>query len=167
MSNDIVFSPSGQAFYDLTLNYTDLPDDLIAVDTEQHLLLIGLINEGRIINPDLTYSEPKPSFNHTWNGSDWVDLRDEDEKERDRLANFRPLTRRQFMRTLVLQGYDLDFIEGEINKIEDKSTRQLALIDWKESTEFQRTDSTLIMMATMLGLNSEQIDAMWQFALTL
>lgn len=167
MSNNIVFSPSRQAFYDLTLDYTDLPDDLIAVDAAQHLSLIGMINEGRIINPDLTYSEPKPSSNHTWNGSDWVDLRDEDEKERDRLANFKPLTRRQFMRTLVLQGYDLDLIEGEINKIEDKPTRQLALIDWKESTEFQRTDSTLIMMATMLGLSSEQIDTMWQFALTL
>ena len=167
MSNNTVFSPSRQAFYDLTLGYTDLPDDLIAIDATQHLSLVGMINEGRIINPDLTYSEPRPSFYHTWNGSDWVDLRDENEKEEDRLANFKPLTRRQFMRTMVLQGYDLDVIEGYLNQIEDKATRQLALIDWKESTEFQRLDGTLIMMSSLLGLTPEQVDAMWEVGLTL
>lgn len=87
--------------------------------------------------------------------------------ERERLSMFIPLTRRQFMRTLVLQGYDLDLIEAQINLIEDKPTRQLALIDWKESTEFRRTDDTLIMMATLLGLSTPQIDAMWEFGLRL
>lgn len=87
--------------------------------------------------------------------------------ERERLSMFIPLTRRQFMRTLVLQGYDLDLIEAQINLIEDKPTRQLALIDWKESTEFQRLDDTLILMSSMLGLTSEQVDALWEFGLTL
>lgn len=91
----------------------------------------------------------------------------EEELEQHRLSSFKPLTRRQFMRTLVLQGYDLDMIEQQIKSIEDVQARQLALIDWKDATEFQRTDDNLIMMAGMLGLNTEQIDAMWQFALTL
>ena len=90
-----------------------------------------------------------------------------EEQEYHRLSSFKPLTRRQFMRTLVLQGYDLDMIEGYINQIEDKAARQLALIDWKESTEFQRLDDTLIMMSALLGLTSEQVDAMWEFGLTL
>lgn len=89
------------------------------------------------------------------------------EQEHYRLSSFQPLTRRQFMRTMVLQGYDLDMIEGYINQIEDKATRQLALIDWRESTEFRRLDDTLIMMSSILGLTPEQVDAMWEFGLTL
>ena len=87
--------------------------------------------------------------------------------ERERLSMFIPLTRRQFMRTLVLQGYDLDLIETRIKLIEDKPTRQLALIDWKESTEFRRLDDTPIMMSSLLGLTPEQVDALWEFGLTL
>ena len=87
--------------------------------------------------------------------------------ERERLSMFIPLTRRQFMRTLVLQGYDLDLIETQIKLIEDKPTRQLALIDWKESTEFRRLDDTPIMMSSLLGLTPEQVDALWEFGLTL
>ena len=90
-----------------------------------------------------------------------------EEQEYHRLSSFKPLTRRQFMRTLVLQGYDLDMIEGYISQIEDKAARQLALIDWKESTEFRRLDDTLIMMSSLLGLTPEQVDAMWEFGLTL
>lgn len=163
----IYFSEKNQSFYVTEIHGENIPTGSIEITSDQHIFLLTALNTGCIVFADLTTSPPRPDKFHTWDGSDWVDLRDEDEKERDRLANFKPLTRRQFMRTLVLQGYDLDFIEGEINKIEDKPTRQLALIDWKESTEFQRTDSTLIIMATMLGLSSEQIDAMWQFALTL
>lgn len=87
--------------------------------------------------------------------------------ERERLSMFIPLTRRQFMRALVLQGYDLDLIETQIKLIEDKPTRQLALIDWKESTEFRRLDDTPIMMSSLLGLTPEQVDALWEFGLTL
>ena len=87
--------------------------------------------------------------------------------ERERLSMFIPLTRRQFMRTLVLQGYDLDLIETRSKLIEDKPTRQLALIDWKESTEFRRLDDTPIMMSSLLGLTPEQVDALWEFGLTL
>ena len=87
--------------------------------------------------------------------------------ERERLSMFIPLTRRQFMRALVLQGYDLDLIETQIKLIEDKPTLQLALIDWKESTEFRRLDDTPIMMSSLLGLTPEQVDALWEFGLTL
>ena len=91
----------------------------------------------------------------------------EEERQRLYVKSLRPLTRRQFMRALVLRGYDLDLIEQQINQIEDNVTRQLALIDWKEATEFQRLDNNLIMMATMLGLNSDQIDEMWEYGLNI
>ena len=91
----------------------------------------------------------------------------EEEKEAHRLASFTPLTRRQFMKTMVLGGYDLSVIEDTINSIEDPVVRQLALIDWTSATDFNRNDSTLSLMAGMLGLTSEQVDAMWEFGLTL
>lgn len=167
MGNNIWFSISKQAFYDLSLNYPTLPNDLIMVNKEQHYFLLGKLNEGRIVFSDLTYSEPAPSSNHQWNGVGWVDPRTEEEKELDRLSSFKPLKRRQFMRALVLNGFNLDDIETMINSIEDVQTRQLAMIDWKDATEFERTDQTLLMMGQMLNLTTEQIDAMWQMGLTL
>ena len=83
------------------------------------------------------------------------------------ILKLKPLTRRQFMRALVMSGFDLDQIEATISSIEDPQTRQLALIDWRDATEFERTDDILIMMSSMLGLTSEQVDALWEFGLTL
>ena len=71
------------------------------------------------------------------------------------------------MRVLVLNGIDLDQIESEINQIQDTQTRQLALIDWKDATEFCRTDETLLMVANLLGLDTARIDAMWEQGSTL
>lgn len=87
--------------------------------------------------------------------------------EMARLASFKPLTRRQFMRTLVMNGFDLTAVEAQINTIPDIQQRQLALIDWTSATEFTRTDDTLIAVAQLLGLTSEQIDQMWEFGLTM
>ena len=161
------FSISKQAFYDLTMNYSDLPGDLLPINDEQHYFLLEKINEGRVIFSDLTYSSPRPTEFHTWDGVEWVDLRTDDQREIDRLASFKPMKRRQFMRTLVLNGFNLDDIEAMINSIDDVQTRQLAMIDWKDATEFERTDQTLLMMGQMLNLTTEQIDAMWKMGLTL
>lgn len=111
---------------------------------------------------------PRPSEFHTeWNDGAWVDPRTPEEIEAHRISQFSALKRRQFMRVLVLNGFDLDQIESEINQIQDTQTRQLALIDWKDATEFWRTDETLLMVANLLGLDSARIDAMWTQALTL
>lgn len=163
----ILFSLSKQCFYDSSLNYSDLPSDLIEISNEQHEAILSALNSGCIIFNELTYSDPKPSQFHKWNGSDWIDPRSEEEIEAHRLAQFPALKRRQFMRVLVLNGFDLDQIEAEINKIPNTQTRQLALIDWKDATEFWRTDETLLMVADLLGLDPARIDAMWEQALTL
>lgn len=76
------------------------------------------------------------------------------------------LTRRQFMRTLVLNQFDLDDIEAKIRTIEDAQERQLALIDWHDATEFERNNQTIIMMIDLLGLTNDQVDALWSQALT-
>lgn len=77
------------------------------------------------------------------------------------------LTRRQFMRTLVLNQFDLDDIEAKIRTIEDAQERQLALIDWHDATEFERNNPTMIMMIDLLGLTNDQVDALWSQGLTL
>lgn len=81
--------------------------------------------------------------------------------------NVKPLTRRQFMKTMILGGYDLSVVEDTINGIEDPVIRQFALIDWKEATEFVRNDDTLLLMAQMLDLTPAKIDEMWLIGLAL
>lgn len=161
------FSFSNQAFYDLALNYPEIPEDLIEITPEQHLQFLDALDNGCVILSNLTISEPKPSQFHELINGDWIDPRTPAEIEAHRLARFPALKRRQFMRVMVLNGFDLDQIEAEINKIPDTQTRQLALIDWKDATEFWRTDETLLMFADLLGLDTARIDAMWEQGSTL
>lgn len=70
--NQMAFSPSTQAFYDLSLNYPNLPDDLIEIDEDTHARLLTAINAGCHILPDLSLSTPKPSAYHIWQDGKWV-----------------------------------------------------------------------------------------------
>ena len=70
----IRLSISKQAFYDSNLSYSDLPKDLVEISDEIHLELLSKINQGCMILPDLTFSEPSPSQYCEWNGSEWVEL---------------------------------------------------------------------------------------------
>ena len=79
----------------------------------------------------------------------------------------KPLKRRQFMRALALNGFDLAEIEAMILTIEDTQTRQLALIDWRDATDFERNDETLLMVANLMGLSSSEVDTLWSQALAL
>lgn len=67
----MAFSPSAQAFYDLTLNYPNLPDDIVEIDDDTHARLLSAINTGCHILADLTPSTPKPSAYHIWQDG-WV-----------------------------------------------------------------------------------------------
>lgn len=164
----IKFSESRQVFYDLNFNYGDLPDDLIEVDRDQHIQMITAINEGHYIFSDLTISEKvKKSIFETWNGEDWVDPRNLEEIRVHELKKLTPLTRRQFRMVFILNGYDLDAIEAKIMEIEDTATRQLTLVEWEDATTFERDNASLVMMAGLLGLNDDQVNAMWKQALTL
>lgn len=71
------------------------------------------------------------------------------------------------MRTLVLNQFDLDDIESKIRTIEDAQERQLASIDWRDATEFEHNNQTMIMMIDLLGLTNDRVDALWSQALTL
>lgn len=168
MTESIYFSYSMQAFYDTSLVYPSLPTDIVSIADDQHQQLLDALNAGCKVLPDLTTTEPRPSQFHLWDEGNlrWIDPRTDEEKQTAYTASLPSLNRRQFMRTLVLSGIDPDTIEPLIQTIENETTRKLALVDWKESTDFWRTDETLLLIAGMLGLTEEQINTMWELGLT-
>ena len=91
----------------------------------------------------------------------------EDEKYQLYLKSLVPLTRRQFRMVFILNGYDLDEIKAKILEIEDIQTRQLTLVEWEDAVTFERDNASLVMMAGLLGLDDDQVNAMWEQALTL
>ncbi len=163
----VLFSFTNNSFYDTELEYTELPDDLIKVSSEQHIELLKAINSNCIISADLSISSPKPSKFHEWNGTEWIDIRTEEEKLAYKRSQYPKLTRYQFMRGLLEMGFKSLDIEAQILLIEDEYTRELTLLGFKEVTNFVRTDESVIAMQSILNLNDEKVDAMWEYALTL
>ncbi len=162
----IKFSPSKQSFYDVSLDYAELPVDLIEVTTEQHYALLDKINSGHIIFADLTASPQRPDQFHIWNGTAWIDTRTDAEKRAEYLKTLRPLSRRQFKLALHENGM-LTAVEDVINAIADPSKKARMQIEYQESVTFERTSDTVVQMVGLLGMEDVQIDTMWERALTL
>ncbi len=163
----LAFSVVSQAVFDLDIEYEDAPDDLIEISVEEHQMIFSALNSGCIIFSDLTVSAPKPSKFHEWNGTDWVDPRSEDEKLTYKRSQYPKLTRYQFMRCLLENGYKSEMIEAKILMTEDEMTRELTLLGFKEATNFVRTDDSILAMQSVLNLTDERVDEMWEYALTL
>lgn len=90
----------------------------------------------------------------------------EEQKYSIYLNSLKPLTRRQF-KLVLLENDLLDAVELSINNIEDKTTKTRMQIEYSEATEFQRTSNSVKYMCNLLGLSEEQINTMWEKALTL
>lgn len=121
-------------------------------------------------NPTIVDNEGNsaPSRLHELVDGAWV-IRDESVAilEQERLAAMPALKRRQFRLTLAMNGYDLKEIEALIDQIEDPMQRTIAQIEWQDATDFERTNPTLLMMAELMQLTSEQIDQLWEYGLAL
>ena len=116
----------------------------------------------------LKHETSKPTKFHTeWNGTEWIDIRTEEEKLIYKRSQYSSLTRYQFLRCLLENGYKSSNIEAQILTIEDEFTRELTLLGFKEATNFVRTDESVIAMQSILNLDDDQVDAMWLYALTL
>ena len=123
-----------------------------------------LMTETEIIK----HETPKPTKFHTeWNGTEWIDIHTEEEKLAYKRSQYPSLTRYQFLRCLLENGYKSEVIETQILTIENEFTRELTLLGFKEATNFVRTDESVIAMQSILNLNDEKVDAMWEYALTL
>ena len=163
----ILLSLSQQIFYDSDLNYPELPDDLTEVSTDKHFELLTAINSGCIIFSDLTYSDPRPSQFHEWGGTRWIDPRSEEEKLAYKRSQYPKLTRYQFLRCLLENGFKASDIEAQILTIKDEFSRELTLLGYKEATNFVRMDKSILAMQSVLNLTDERVDQMWEYASTL
>ena len=77
------------------------------------------------------------------------------------------LTRRQFRLALATNGYSLTDIEALIAQIEDDMQRQIIQIEWQDATVFERNSSSLLVMAGLMQLSTDQVDVLWSQALAL
>ena len=89
----------------------------------------------------------------------------EEERYQQHLATLKPLTRRQFKLTLLNEGL-LQQVEIGINNIEDATERARMQIEYTEANEFHRTSEAVATMITLLGSNEDQVNTMWEKALT-
>ena len=88
-----------------------------------------------------------------------------EEKYQIYLKNLAVLTRRQFKLTLLHYGL-LDSIEQKLAEIPDANLRTRMQIEYSEATEFHRTSDSVSTMIQILGLTSNQVNAMWEWGLT-
>ena len=113
------------------------------------------------------YETPKPTKFHTeWNGTEWIDIRTEEEKLAYKRSQYPKLTRYQFMRGLLEMGFKSSDIEAQILLIEDEFTRELTMIGFKDATNFVRTDISIDVMRDLLGKTDEEIDELWELCVT-
>lgn len=70
------------------------------------------------------------------------------------------VTRRQARQALLLAGL-LDQVQTTIESIPDSTQRQLALIEWQDSLEFERSRPLLISLGESLGLDSQSLDQLF------
>ena len=76
------------------------------------------------------------------------------------------LTARQFKLGLVRNGITLTSIEALLSGESDPVAREDNTIEWTYSSTFERDHPLVISLSASLGLSAEQVDAMWEAALT-
>ena len=88
------------------------------------------------------------------------------EKRERYLKSLKPLTRRQFK--LILLKHDLlDKVSEGLGKIEDKTLRMQAQIEFEDSTMFDRLNPTLLMLYKAMDISESKLDSMWEEGLKL
>lgn len=151
--------------FDIEKQKWDLVEDnrrktVYSIETKEKSTIeyIGKIKDG--------FTELVPNQFDTWSGEAWEDQRTDEEKETLRLQSFSALTKRQFKLTLL--HYDLKSkVEQLIKQIEDEKLKAQIQIEYEDSETFERTNSSVQYMLEVLELSNEQIDEMWNYALTL
>ena len=86
--------------------------------------------------------------------------------DEEKLAAMKPLTRYQFFRVLLEKKISKSSIEDQINAIPDDYQRELALLGWQTATVFMRTDPSVLLMTDVLQMTRDQVNDLWNQALT-
>ena len=120
--------------------------------TEQKIDYLGPVKSN--------FTKLKPEKFHTWNGTAWIDPRTDAEKRAAYLASMPELTKRQFNLYLYDSG-----LKDEVDALLNANPR--AKVEFDSTDKVIRTSPTVEAMIALLGWTDEQVDQMWQQALTL
>lgn len=74
------------------------------------------------------------------------------------------ISRRQLRLTLVRNGISLSSVSDAIDAMPEGLDRDEMRIEWDDGTTYERLNPRLLAIAGILGLSSEQVDAMWEEA---
>jgi len=113
------------------------------------------------------FTELKPnSIFDIWINTKWIDPRTEEEKLEYKRSQYPKLTRYQFMRGMLENGYKSSDIETQIMLIEDEYTRELTMLGFKDAGYFDRNDPSIAVMRDILGKTDLEIDEFWELCLS-
>ena len=141
-------------YFEDNVNVSDWIDlDLYRLMTDKEIL------KNEILKPSRFYT--------VWGGTRWIDPRSEEEKLAYKRSQYPKLTRYQFLRCLLENGFKASDIEAQILTIKDEFSRELTLLGYKEATNFVRMDERILEMQSVLNLTDERVDKMWEYASTL
>ena len=80
-------------------------------------------------------------------------------------AQLKPLSAYQFAKALNLNGLDTQ-IRSKLMELEDQSLASSIQFELDKKPTFERDSETLTYMVGLLGLTEDQVDSMWQQAMT-
>ena len=119
-------------------------------------------SQDAFINPEMTLMTDNEVDRHI-NPQNYLSA---EQKQEQYLASLRPLTRRQFK--LALLHADLTTtIEQAIADVADAKLKAVLEIEYTEATEFVRTSESVAYICNLLELSDDEINAVWENALTL
>ncbi|MBJ9954408.1 hypothetical protein I5735_15355 [Acinetobacter baumannii] len=153
-----IFDLSAQK-WSIVNDYRNMTAYNIIDQSEVKIDYVGDVKDGfTLLKPNSIYE--------TWLDNAWVDQRTEEKIISDEIAILPPLTRRQFRLALVQNDFDLSYIEEKIKSIDDIKQRQIIQIEWEDAQIFERTSTSLKVMADILELDDQKINDLWKQALT-
>lgn len=77
---------------------------------------------------------------------------------------FPTLTRKELRKALLAIEVTAADVEAYIAAIADPIAREDAAIDWQDTKDYERTHPLIAQVADALGLEEEQVDALWMWA---
>lgn len=99
-----------------------------------------------------------PSIDWTYDGEEFI--------APQIIIEISDVTPRQMRQALILMGISLSSIENALNTLSEPM-QSLARIEWEYSISFQRKRPIVLAIGQILGMNSDQLDAIWALAKSL
>ena len=109
----------------------------------------------------------KPDADYEWQDGEWVHVPLPPPTPEEIRAAMPPLTARQLRLGLIGGGFSLSQVGQAIDAIPDEQHKAVAEIEWQYAAQFERLHPLIEQVGTSIGLTPEQIDAMWEQALSL